>query len=188
MHDLNIHNIKYNMYKIYEDGRVWSNFLGDFLKTDITERGYKRVRLRTNNSETKTFMIHNLLMEIFKPVDNMENLYVNHIDGNKLNNDLDNLEWVTHQQNIQHSFGIGLNHGHYGTTNAMNIHSEEFIKNIITMLLDGKTNREIEVLTGYSAKEVSKIRHKYRWTYLTKDLTFPKVKRKVIKGVEASGK
>lgn len=187
MIDLKIHNIKYNMYKINKNGQIWSNFLNDFLKTDISTRGYLRVRLRTNSSETKTFMVHNLLMETFKPVENMKNLYVNHIDGDKTNNDLDNLEWVTHKQNIEHSFKTGLNKGHCGEKNGMAIHNENFIKNIVSLILVGKTNKEIEILTGYSAKEVSRIRNKNRWTYLTKDLEFPKVKKKIIKGGVASG-
>ena len=41
-------------------------------------------------------------METFNPVENMENLDVNHIDENKENNDLTNLEWLTHKDNVNY--------------------------------------------------------------------------------------
>lgn len=44
---------------------------------------------------------HRLLMVTFRPVDNMENLVVNHKDHDGLNNDLDNLEWCTQAENMQ---------------------------------------------------------------------------------------
>jgi hypothetical protein len=50
--------------------------------------------------------------ENFIPVQNMENLTVNHKDGDKENNRLENLEWNTSSENNQHAWGNGLNHAH----------------------------------------------------------------------------
>lgn len=52
---------------------------------------------------------------------------INHIDGNKLNNSLDNLEWCTYKHNIVHSFKKGLNEPRIGVDNRMSKLSEEDI-------------------------------------------------------------
>lgn len=60
------------------------------------------------NSQKKTCKIHQLVMEYFgseKPFDNAE---INHKDGNKLNNHIDNLEWSTRQKNEQHAWNTQL--------------------------------------------------------------------------------
>lgn len=76
------------------------------LSTQLSNRGYFAVRL-TVNGLTKTKMVHRLLAEAFllNPLNKLE---VNHIDGNKLNNNLDNLEWVTSGENQKHAWRIGL--------------------------------------------------------------------------------
>jgi hypothetical protein len=64
----------------------------------------------TKNGESKTKSVHRLVAEAFIP--NPNNLpQVNHIDGNKLNNNIDNLEWCTNQENMDHSYRIGLRDG-----------------------------------------------------------------------------
>lgn len=81
------------------------------IKTKITigtkdSTGYRRVTLMKNGKEQITRM-HRIVAENF--IANPNNLpQVNHIDGNKLNNEYTNLEWVTGKQNIQHAFKIGL--------------------------------------------------------------------------------
>lgn len=69
--------------------------------------GYLSVGL-TLNSKTKLIKIHRLVALAF--ISNPENkLTVNHKDGNKLNNNVDNLEWSTYSENSKHAFDNGLN-------------------------------------------------------------------------------
>ena len=51
----------------------------------------------------KFFMVHRLVMETFNPIDNSQLLQVNHKDGNKHNNNINNLEWVTNMENMHHA-------------------------------------------------------------------------------------
>lgn len=70
--------------------------------------GYKQVRLTNDyNKDSKLFMIHRLVAEAF--IDNPENKQtVNHKDGNKHNNNVDNLEWATYSENNQHAYDNNL--------------------------------------------------------------------------------
>ena len=69
-------------------------------------RGYARVTLWKDNSQKK-YSVHRLVAEAFIP--NPNNLpEVNHIDGDKQNNHMDNLEWCTRSENILHAYRTGL--------------------------------------------------------------------------------
>lgn len=111
------------VYQISTDGQVKSlaritisqSNKGKYTKKDrilipeITSKGlgYYRVLLCKNSIITK-FLIHRLVAKAFIP--NPENKpQVNHRDGNKLNNNVENLEWVTASENVQHAFDTGLN-------------------------------------------------------------------------------
>lgn len=68
--------------------------------------GYNYVRLY-NNKKIKIVSVHRLVAETF--ISNLENKsQINHIDGNKTNNNVNNLEWVTPKENIQHAIKNGL--------------------------------------------------------------------------------
>lgn len=74
--------------------------------TNTNKKGlsYKRVTLSKNNI-TKRFLVHRLVALYF--LENNENkLCVNHIDGNPSNNNILNLEWVTHSENEKHSYDV----------------------------------------------------------------------------------
>lgn len=75
-------------------------------KTKVTKNGYVKVNLK-KKSEERTFFIHRLVAESF--ILNLDNKpQVNHKDGNKYNNCVGNLEWVTAKENAHHAQKIGL--------------------------------------------------------------------------------
>ena len=72
----------------------------------MTSTGYYKIDLRKNNVR-KIKPIHRLVAETFIPKSNGYS-EVNHKDGNKKNNNINNLEWVTRAENIKHSYATGL--------------------------------------------------------------------------------
>lgn len=95
-----------NLYKISNYGNVKSLKNSIILKPAKNHRGYLHVALYKNN-KTKAHRIHRLVAQAF--ISNPENKpQVNHKDGNKLNNCVDNLEWVTNGENQKHAFKLGL--------------------------------------------------------------------------------
>ena len=70
-------------------------------------KGYLRIKLSKNNF-AKRVMLHRIIAKAFIP--NPENKpYINHIDGNKKNNSIENLEWCTQKENVSHAWVNGLN-------------------------------------------------------------------------------
>lgn len=96
----------YDNYYIYDDGNVLNITTNKMLKGSISEHGYKYYRLSKNNTK-RMFYAHRLVAEAF--LINPDNLpVVNHKDGNKLNNNIDNLEWVNYSENIKHAYDNNL--------------------------------------------------------------------------------
>ena len=86
----------YNGYDISNLGRVRVSKTQQILKPDNINH-YLYVRLNGHKVS-----IHRLMMKTFSPRKDADKMQVNHIDGNKHNNQLDNLEWCTSSENIQH--------------------------------------------------------------------------------------
>lgn len=85
-------------YTVYSDGRVYSNIMNKFLKHIIVKDGVHKFRLLESKDKAKMFSIHRLVALTFIP--NIENKpQVDHIDGDKSNNDISNLRWCTNSEN-----------------------------------------------------------------------------------------
>lgn len=96
-------------YTIRADGEVRSRFDRP-IKHQICKNGYIRVEL-CFDGVGKKYLLHRLLAAAF--IENTNGKpHVNHIDGNKSNNALDNLEWVTQSENQIHAYAIGLQKGY----------------------------------------------------------------------------
>ena len=93
-------------YKINKNGDI-INHNNMIMKYHI-QYGYKVLELISDNNTSKTFKIHRLVALTF--LNNLNNYpIVNHIDENKLNNSIENLQWCTNKQNITHSSGQKIN-------------------------------------------------------------------------------
>lgn len=92
-------------FKATKDGQIIGK-RGKPLIGHIDRCGYREVLL-SENGKTIQCRVHRLIAETFIP--NPTNLpCVNHKDGNKLNNSVDNLEWCTHSENTRHAYEVGL--------------------------------------------------------------------------------
>ena len=95
-------------YSVTRDGRVWSWKSKIFLSSGLAGRGYPNVVLY-KDGKGHPKLVHRLVAQAYIP--NPDNKpEVNHKDGNKENNYLNNLEWATSSENRYHGYKIGL-HG-----------------------------------------------------------------------------
>lgn len=99
-------NGKESNYIITEEGKVFNLSTNKELKGSITESGYRYFRLSDNGNKYR-FYAHRLVAEYFLPNDD-DTKIVNHINGNKLDNRVSNLEWVTYSENNVHANKTGL--------------------------------------------------------------------------------
>lgn len=99
------------IYSIHSEGKVWSNKNNKFLKPALDKRGYYRVGLFFNG-KSKTYKLHRLIAEMFIPKIEGKN-QVNHINGIKTDNRIENLEWCNNSENQKHAWNNGLNRSSY---------------------------------------------------------------------------
>ena len=93
-------------YSISSEGRVRNDETNKMKSMDATSDGYHKVDLYSNGKRTSV-RVHRLVAEAFIPNPN-KLPQINHIDGNKENNNVKNLEWVNNSQNMIHAYRTGL--------------------------------------------------------------------------------
>ncbi|MEK3678854.1 NUMOD4 domain-containing protein [Lactobacillus crispatus] len=94
-----------NRYEISNYGRIRNTRTLQVLKAQISNSGYLRICLRTQQGKKRQFSIHRLVAKYFVP-NPMHKPEVNHKDENRLNNSVFNLEWVTQKENVNYGTGI----------------------------------------------------------------------------------
>lgn len=91
-----------DMYEACVDGRIYSHYIEDYLSGGMGSSGYLQVCILVGGKLTNR-MVHRLIAETLIPNIHGYN-QVDHIDGNKVNNSVENLEWVTGKENTQRAF------------------------------------------------------------------------------------
>lgn len=144
-------------YTVYSDGRVFTKprrgVRSCFRKLTLDRTGYLRVALCFNGAYTK-YLVHRLVAEAFLP--NPESKpQVNHINGIKTDNRVENLEWCTSSENIAHAYATGLTINH-GDNNGNSKLNEQQVHDI--RALKGKmSQRKIAAVFGVSQCQVHNI-------------------------------
>lgn len=164
------YELKYDYY-VTEDGHVWSALSNKFISEHPDKNGYMKVRLSSKdlpNGKQHAYSVHRLVLENFRPVENMENLQVNHIDGNKSNNSLSNLEWTTCEENIRYAIDNNLRAQVNGAAKL----TEEDVLNIIEKLKNGQTCCSIAKEYGLCRATIEKIYNGTSWKHLTEGIVF----------------
>ena len=144
----------------FKNGRK-RKYKGMVLKPHLNNKGYECLNLYDDNGCNKK-TVHRLVLGTFKPHVNMKDLEVNHIDGDKLNNHLTNLEWLTGRDNILHAHDIGLIN-YKGEGNPRTKLSNADVLEILERLDTGGVQREIALDYGVSNRCISHINTGTTW-------------------------
>ena len=151
---------------IRKDGKKY-DLKSQIMKQFVSKNGYCIIAFKRDINAKKT--VHRLVMEAFCPVENMENLDVNHIDGNKENNKLSNLEWCTKHENMSHARKIGLwkPENRKGEKHPMHTLTEKEVKEIKELLLSKKYKQyEIAKMYNVSGTTISEIKTGRKWKHI----------------------
>lgn len=133
------------------------------LKIKNNSNGYPTVRI-WRDCVGKSWTVHRLVLLAFVP--NPSNLpWINHIDGNPMNNRLENLEWCSMSRNAQHAYDIGLKQKMLGSSNGRAKLTEEDVR-AIRGLAGKATQVELGKIYGVSQAQIGLIIRRDFWKHV----------------------
>jgi hypothetical protein len=100
-----VQNIK-PWYLVSNYGRIYSKATNSIIKSSIINSGYERVQLMSINNGKIDLLVHRIVAMVWIPIDNYNELEVNHKNENTFDNRMCNLEWVTPIQNLQYKANV----------------------------------------------------------------------------------
>lgn len=157
MKNIVINNISTSYY-ITEDGKCYNQNTGKYLKgQENSANGYFSYNLTLPDGKKMRCLAHRLVAKAFIPNEDCKKTEVNHKDGNKLNNCVDNLEWVTPSQNQQHALDNELRHYEHVfcfdknkrlVAEYKNIHEASRATGVSLSVIGQEVNKEVKTLSG----------------------------------------
>lgn len=150
-------------YTVTSDGEFYSDNSGKMKTRNRAGTEYQIINFSTVNGKKKTFRAHRLVLMAFNPTEGMEQLEVNHKDGNKKNNSLDNLEWCTPSENQKHAFKLGLQKPRRGEKSNFSKLTEKDAIKIFELREEGLTHKQIAEIIGCSSSNISYILKGKTW-------------------------
>ena len=154
----------YPTYSIDRGGNIFSSKLGGHKKPQLDKDGYSVVTL-TSGKRRRTFKIHRLLAISFIP-NPQDKPLVNHKNGIKSDNRLENLEWCTHKENVQHAYDEGLQEGIRGERNTNSKLTEQDVL-FIRYWHNKHKLADIAEAFNVSKSLVCKVVYRKCWTHLS---------------------
>ena len=163
--NLKIKNLR-KEYTIDTDGVVFNVTDGKALKGTSISKQNRYVKIHLD----KFYALHRLVAEHFIPnPDPQKYTQVNHIDGNRYNNAVSNLEWCTPSHNVLHAFGTQLKKPQIGETNGQSKLTETQVRQVWALRNTSLTARQIRdrLKLNVSESTIKLIRRGKNWSYLT---------------------
>ena len=154
----NLGNVR-SIDRIVETRKQPLKLKGKLLKPAIDKKGYKRVAIMING-KLSTLKVHRLVAMAF--IENVNNKpQVNHKDGNKLNNAINNLEWVNNSENVKHAYENGLSKPKRLHESSRCKQTKESIEAIVKLKSEGVKNQIIADLYNCSISSVKRLNKGY---------------------------
>jgi hypothetical protein len=153
-------------YIISSNGQIYSLKTNKILKQEISNCGYCRVSLSykiKKKTTNRKMSVHRLVALVF--IDNPDHKpQVNHINGDKLDNCVENLEWVTPSENDYHAYMMGLKPYKYGSKSHLHKYLEKDVIKACDMMESGNYDiNEISEKTGISTSMLYLIKIRHSW-------------------------
>lgn len=156
----------FTKYLITDTGQVFSLFKERFITPHKNEFGYLVVNVvDPEDGKSKKRKIHRLVAETY--LDNPENKReVNHIDSNKTNNHVSNLEWATSKENKDHAWANKL-YSSFGEQHPDSVLTELEVHEICRLMEEGARNIDLCKAYGVHKDTISHIRSGDNWKHIT---------------------
>lgn len=164
-------NNELTRYTIDTLGNVKNRETCRFLRPYKNKKGYLLVRLY-HKGEAYDRQVHRLSCEAFDLHRRVDQIQVNHIDGDKGNNNLSNLEYCNNSENQLHAHRLGLVVAKKGVDHSMVKYSEKTIHSICMMMCDGYKNFEIQRRLNLPKHLVNDTRLRRAWKIISVDYDF----------------
>lgn len=155
-------------YQVSNLGRVMSlkNNVPKLLRSRVNRRGYVQICLCKDNQK-RYFSVHKLVLTAFVS-ERPPGMVINHKDGNKANNALSNLEWVTQAENIDHSHNVLLNGystppTYFGENHPGARYTVEQIREIRRLHAEGVSASKLATRFGGAKSTIKRIFNNETW-------------------------
>lgn len=146
-------------YEVSDQGEVRRD--GRVLACHVNQGGYRQLSLSVNTVRT-TALVHRMVAETFIP-NPAGKPQVNHIDGDKLNNDVSNLEWCTAGENIRHALETGLRVMPAGEDASNARLTADQVLEIRRRYADGSTQSDLSAEFGVGQPSIHRIVSGKEW-------------------------
>lgn len=160
----------FEKYEISNDGKIRSyqkDWNGKILKQKTDKDGYKEIGLY-KNGEKYYFRVHRLVLSVYNPIENESEFEVNHKNGIKDDNRIENLEWCTPLENTRHAIKLGNRDPRKGEDNGMSKLTKNEVLEIVKLNKDtDMTHKEISNNYNVGRSTITRVLNGVLWSEVT---------------------